>query len=405
MCIVFGGNAFAVVPELDVLFAFIGAPKYSAGIPPLFLPPNLTNLRVFLKVFFKLFVFDLNLLTPLPFRILFPARNVFFTAFLIIVTISKYKKIIVGFMEGVLETALLFAVISLCFGYIALFIADTNTKITQKSKPKETFVIENTNLNKYVTMDILQEDFMATDRKSRIVIELYTSVVPKTVENFYQICKTNSYAGVPFHRVINNFMIQGGDITKKDGTGGTSIYAGKPFNDENFTLKHDSEGLLSMANSGPNTNLSQFFITLAPAPHLDGKHVIFGKVIKGFQHIQNIGSSPVDFNDKPVQNISIVYTETGNNPIEDEEKPDILADDVSMNIPNPQRNAQPQVQESPLNNGLSSNSINLSTQSSFPNTEQTQSFPTGITSFQDSNTQFPEGISTFTDNTFEVTQW
>jgi cyclophilin family peptidyl-prolyl cis-trans isomerase len=308
-------------------------------------------------------------------------------------------------MEGVLETALLFAVISLCFGYIALFIADTNTKITQKSKPKETFVIENTNLNKYVTMDILQEDFMATDRKSRIVIELYTSVVPKTVENFYQICKTNSYAGVPFHRVINNFMIQGGDITKKDGTGGTSIYAGKPFNDENFTLKHDSEGLLSMANSGPNTNLSQFFITLAPAPHLDGKHVIFGKVIKGFQHIQNIGSSPVDFNDKPVQNISIVYTETGNNPIEDEEKPDILADDVSMNIPNPQRNAQPQVQESPLNNGLSSNSINLSTQSSFPNTEQTQSFPTGITSFQDSNTQFPEGISTFTDNTFEVTQW
>lgn len=308
-------------------------------------------------------------------------------------------------MEGVLETALLFAVIALCFGYIALFIADTNTKIPQKSKPKETFVIEDTNLNKYVTMDILQEDFMATDRKSRIVIELYTSVVPKTVENFYQICKNNSYAGVPFHRVINNFMIQGGDITKKDGTGGTSIYSGQSFNDENFTLKHDSEGLLSMANSGPNTNLSQFFITLAPAPHLDGKHVIFGKVIQGFEHIQNIGSSPVDFNDKPVQNISIVYTEAGNNPYEDEETPDILATDVSMNIPNPQRNVQPHVKENPFNNGASSNSIDLSTQSSFPNTEQTQSFPTGITSFQDSNTQFPEGISTFTDNTFEVTQW
>ena len=119
---------------------------------------------------------------------------------------------------------------------------------------------------------------MATNRKNRIVIELYTSVAPKTVENFYQLCKNNSYAGVPFHRVINNFMIQGGDITKKDGTGGKSIYGG-PFNDENFTLKHDSAGLVSMANSGPNTNLSQFLLH-SPAPHLDGKHVVFG-VIEG----------------------------------------------------------------------------------------------------------------------------
>ena len=325
-------------------------------------------------------------------------------------------------MERVLEIALLFAVISLCFGYIALFVAENDQNVSQNTttKSKEQFQAESdTESNRYVSIDILQEDFMATNRKNRIVIELYTSVAPKTVENFYQLCKNNSYAGVPFHRVINNFMIQGGDITKKDGTGGKSIYGG-PFNDENFTLKHDSAGLVSMANSGPNTNLSQFFITLAPAPHLDGKHVVFGKVIEGMQHIKDIGSSPVDFNDKPVQNINIVYSEAGNKPQEDNIKPDILATDVSMNIPNPQKNALPQIKENPFNNGVSSNSVNLSTQASFPMNNNSvnsvqesftndipfqESFPTGVTSFQGSNTDFPEGISTFTDNVFEINQF
>ena len=304
-------------------------------------------------------------------------------------------------MEDILEIALLFAVISLCVGYIALFIANDVEKQVNKKTPKKSskLIIEDYESNKYVTIDILQEDFMAVDRKSRIVIELFTSIAPKTVENFYQLCKENAYAGVPFHRVINNFMIQGGDINKKNGEGGISIY-GEPFNDEDFILKHDSEGLISMANSGPNTNLSQFFITLAPAPHLDGKHVVFGKVISGMEHVKNIGTTPVDFNDRPVQDIKIVYSQEGKHIEEDLQKPDIAATDTSIDIPNPMKNMLPNVRENPFNNGISSNSINLSTQASFPN------HPTGVYSFQGANTSFPEGMSTFTDNAFEInTEW
>ena len=178
------------------------------------------------------------------------------------------------------------------------------------NKPLETIPkpinFEDTNLNPYFDIKI------GDDPPERIIFQLFDEEVPKTCKNFRYLCSNGifnkdkpSYQDTSFHRIIKDFMLQGGDITRGDGTGGYSIY-GEEFEDENFNLTHNQPGMLSMANAGPNTNNSQFFITLNKTPWLDNKHVVFGIVISGFDIVKKIETLDTDDKDKPLSDVIIV---------------------------------------------------------------------------------------------------
>lgn len=135
-------------------------------------------------------------------------------------------------------------------------------------------------------------------------VELYTQHAPRTCTNLYELAKIGYYDNTTIHRVIKDFMFQGGDPSGT-GRGGESIYGGK-FADEITDLRHSGAGILSSANSGPNTNGSQWFVTLAPCPHLDGKHTIFGRVSSGMNVVRKLGAVPTGAGDAPTSKVEVI---------------------------------------------------------------------------------------------------
>merc|ERR1711950_35249 len=186
------------------------------------------------------------------------------------------------------------SVVGLLAGIILLFGGSTTA---EKKGPK-------------VTHKVWFDITIGGETAGRIEIGLFGKTVPKTVENFVELAKKpegEGYKGSKFHRVIKDFMLQGGDFTRGDGTGGRSIY-GEKFADENFKLKHYGAGWLSMANAGKDTNGSQFFITTKQTSWLDGRHVVFGKVVKGFDVIKKVEATQTDARDKPLKDVIIAGT-------------------------------------------------------------------------------------------------
>lgn len=202
--------------------------------------------------------------------------------------------------------------------------AEPTTILTAAPPPRRDGGDNNNHNNQRKSPIIVFLDISINDRMiGRIKIELFSDLVPKTSENFRQLCTGEfkgrggspiGYKGSPFHKIVPGFLIQGGDFIRGDGTGITSIYGDK-FLDESSTsltmLRHDSAGLVAMTNSGPNTNGCQFYITCAPCEFLNGKHVIFGKVIDGMNVVRIINEVPITTTADSKPKLPIIISECG----------------------------------------------------------------------------------------------
>lgn len=198
----------------------------------------------------------------------------------------------------------------IAFFVVAAILINTLFLSGHSSSSSSSAVVAAANV-KEVTEKVFFEISIGGEEVGRIEMGLFGNTVPKTVENFKLLCtgeKGVGYEGSIFHRVISNFMLQGGDFDKRNGMGGHCVHddcVNGKFKDENFKIKH-FVGALSMANAGPGTNGSQFFITTAETPWLDGKHVVFGKIVKGMDVVRKIEKNKTGAQDRPIKEVKIV---------------------------------------------------------------------------------------------------